>query len=600
MSFLRACIKSDRPIRAATVRERFSPGSTDRFLTGAARKSLFIHGLGKLSIRGSMVLVAAGVLLSPNEVRPCGGFCCQLVPIDPAGEQIIFRQDGNQVTAVVLIQYEGDAEDFSWVVPVPGIPELSIGSDLIFNPLELATRPQFNLEIIGEPCPRPVDCLICPQPNLGGTGADGEAPDDGVDILQSLSVGPFDVQIVTSDDPDALAQWLEDNDYDLSDRGRDLIVPYVEEDFNFVALRLRQDQGVGDIQPLIMRYESDIPCVPIRLTAVAALPDMGILVWLLGESRAVPLNYLHVTPNYTRLNWYAGPFNAYASYQGLITAAMNEAGGKGFATDYAGRDLDVSSGLPNPETFTNELVRLSMIEDDAQVIAEAAFGFGFPQDKVLEILRRELPLPEGNDEFIYQVPELLRDTFSTEQLSTARANLVVELNESVIEPLEETLAVFEGDLYMTRFYTTLSPEEMTVDPIFSFNPDLEDQGLERKATMEIECTLGGTRWSLTLGPGTGRDGERVIEGSGDPPGFFIPPPVIDQDSLFRSETVTTSGPPTLVTQKQFGTYQVNDGSGGGVLRLCGFGVGQCGAGTAGILLLTMLGLRLMRTRRPTG
>ena len=77
-----------------------------------------------------VVVLAAFALVSvrlPNmvdEARACGGFFCQAVPINQAAEQIIFRQNGDQVTAVVLIQYVGDAEDFSWVLPVPGVPSL--------------------------------------------------------------------------------------------------------------------------------------------------------------------------------------------------------------------------------------------------------------------------------------------------------------------------------------------------------------------------------------------------------------------------------------------------------------------------------------------
>ncbi len=195
--------------------------------------------------------------------------------------------------------------------------------------------------------------------------------------------------------------------------------------------------------------------MPIRLTAVAAQPDMGVIVWLLGDSRAVPLNYLHVTPNYTRLNWYAGTTNAYVSYQGLVTAAMDEAGGQGFATDYAGRDLDVISQLPGVERLGEELVRLSAIDDDAQRIAEAAGGFVLPQTKVLEILRRLLPLPEGNGEFVYQITELLLDLFTAEELAAAGSGLVTELNTAVIGPLTETLAIFDGAPYLSRLYTSL-------------------------------------------------------------------------------------------------------------------------------------------------
>jgi len=540
-----------------------------------------------------IVTIVTSLTMTDSAVA-CGGFFCQQVPINQAGEQIIFRRDGNQVTAVVLILYAGEAEDFSWVLPVPGIPELSTGSDLVFAPLEVASRPQFNLAVTGFPCPRSIglDGLA----STGSADSDDAAPGEpDVEILESLSVGPFAVQIVTSTNAQALAQWLADNDYDLTDRGRELIEPYVLDDMNFVAMKLRQDQAVGDIQPLILRYESDTPMIPIQLTAVAAESNMGVLVWILGESRAVPLNYLHVTPNYTRLNWYAGTNNAYASYQSLITAAMDEAGGQGFATDYAGSDLDFLSQLPTVESLSDELVRLSAIEDDAQFVAALAGGFVFSRTKVLEILGRNLPLADGEQEFVYQVPELLSASFTPEELAAARAAIVVELNETVIDPLRDTLNVLSGAPYMTRLYTTLSPEEMTLDPRFSFNPDLGDQQLERSARLDLSCTGSLTRWKVTLGAGTGRDGEHVIDGLGAPPGFFLAPPQIDQDSVWRTETVSTSGPPQVVTQKQFPVAQVTtDGTPGG-FPICGAGVAECGAGAAGALLL-LLGLRIVSAR----
>ncbi|MEK6675726.1 MAG: DUF2330 domain-containing protein [Planctomycetota bacterium] len=533
-------------------------------------------------------------LVPTDRVAACGGFFCQLVPIDQAGEQIIFRQDGMTVTAVVLIQYVGAAEGFSWVVPVPGIPELSTGSDLVFSPLELATRPQFILEVNGF-CED--EAANSPQfgsaPSVDNDNASPPA-DDGVTVLQTLVVGPFDAQIVSSDDPQALATWLIDNGYTLSDRGRELIAPYVAEGKNFIGLRLRKDQGVGDIRPIIMRYQSEVPEIPIRLTAVAAQPDMGVLVWLLGSARAAPLNYLHVTPNYTRLNWYQGTFNAYASYQDLITAAMDEAGGQGFATDYAGRDIDILAQLPTVDSFVSELVFVSSFDDDADFVEAVATSFVFPNDQVLEILHRFLPLRGSDGDFIYQISELISTTYTVQELAVARTNIVLAINDDIIGPLRETLDVFQGNLYLTRFYTTLSPEEMTLDPIFSFNPDLPDQRLDRNAKLDVRCGL----WSLTLGEGTGRDGELVIEGSGSAPGFFSQVPTIEQDAVFLTETVSMIGPPQTVTQKQFPIARINisNGTFEPVIPICGAG-SACGAGSSMAILLTMFGLRLVR-RRP--
>jgi hypothetical protein len=547
----------------------------------------------RLSTRLAMLGIAATAAFAPTaRVEACGGFFCQFVPVVQAGEQIIFHQRGGDVTAVVLIQYVGDAEDFSWVVPVPGRPSLDTGSAAVFTSLELATRPQFNLTTIGAPCPNAFDNdnALTSAPTEGdGTGG------GGVDVLESLAVGPYDVRIVTSDDADAMATWLETNGYDLTDRGRELIAPYVELGMNFVALRLQKDRGVGDIRPLIMRYQTEDPMVPIRLTAVAAQPDMGVLVWLLGDARAIPLNYLHVKPNYTRLNWFSGPFAAYASYQQLVTDAMNEAGGHGFATDYAGPDFDFAAALPSLDAYADELRRINGSTNSAPVVAEFAAGFVYPQEQVQEILRRALPLPEGTDESTYFDAAALSQLFPSAEIDEARVAIVTAINVEIIDPLVATLGVFEDDPYLTRLYTTLSPEEMTVDPCFAFNPDLDDQPLVREATMNVTCTGNTSRWTLTLGPGTDRDGEMVIEGIGAVPGLQAPAPAIDQLNVFVATEIGRTGKGILRTRNTFPTAIVTDGSTPGpVPTACGSGT-LCGAGAGMAILGAMVGL--LRFRR---
>ncbi|HEY3242651.1 MAG TPA: DUF2330 domain-containing protein, partial [Phycisphaerae bacterium] len=515
-----------------------------------------------------------------------------------AGEQIIFRQDGDMVTAVVLIQYVGNAADFSWVVPAPGIPEVTVGSDLVFAPLELATRPQFNLTRLGSQCVEPFGGIAgAPATGNANRSANAANANGGVQVLEQFAVGPYDIQIVASDDPQALVTWLDENNYALTDRGRELIATYVREECNFVAVKLQQDRGTGDIQPLIMRYQKQTPVIPIRLTAVAAQNDMGVLVWLLGNARAVPTNYLHVEVNYTLLNWYSSPSAAYASYQGLVTLAMNEAGGQGFATDYAGDDLDLTRSLPDPIRYRRELTRLSGLLDGAfygQLYADAVFG----RMKVLDILHRELPLPAGAGDFTYSSFDLLLQVFDAAMLSAARQRISADLVSDVIEPLERTLDVFNGMPYLTRLYTTLSADEMTLDPAFVFNPDLPGQALRREATLTLSCVDGQTHWQLTLGAGTGRDGETVIRGFGSPP---FSTPTINQPAVARSARTRSSGPPEYMTVNvpfavvTIGTPQSNSSP---VRRLCGLGWVEAALFSLLSLGVTSLAWRRRASRQP--
>lgn len=152
------------------------------------------------------VMVALALLVLPfHQASACGGFFCELVPIDQAGEEIIFDQRGNDITAMVRIRYEGDAENFSWVVPVPNLPEISLGADQTFDQLEGATRPQFILQRTGDVCAFP-EASTDGATNFPTSAADTAG---GVNIEQQLSVGPFDITIVSSDNPDELAHLAD-------------------------------------------------------------------------------------------------------------------------------------------------------------------------------------------------------------------------------------------------------------------------------------------------------------------------------------------------------------------------------------------------------
>ena len=544
----------------------------------------------------------------------CGGFFCEQAPIDQAAEQIVFRQEGGRITAMVRILYSGEAERFSWVVPVPDTPELALGADASFPELELATRPQFLLERRGEACEV--------QTDTAGAGAVSDAAaegdDGGVTIEAEEAVGPFDTTVLSSENPDELATWLVDNGYDLSDRGRELIAPYVEAGMKFVAVKLRNGQAVDTIQPLVMEYTAERPMIPIRLTAVAAEEDMGVLVWVVGDARAVPENYLHVVPNYARLNWYAGPQNAYASYQDLITAAMDEVrddgrtgDGQGFATDFAGRiDAGLLDGLApsrdRQRQLAAEFSALDATDEDAAYVAAAVAGafdegrdFGLSDPTVrLAVLREVLPPPEGANDSLYFDVQALRTNFTAEALGSARTALADAIRERELEPLGTTLGLLPEGAYMTRLYTTLSPEEMTADPTFGYNPDMPDQGLARRATLETSCEGGRPAWTLTLGEGTGREGERVITAE-QPVPFAAPAQATALPAAFLQARTSAGAMPDVLVREDAALDIGADGTVGASNDAdASDGDGFLGpAGPAALALLSLVALRRRLTRR---
>lgn len=510
------------------------------------------------------VFILCQLMAAGSVAQACGGFFCKLIPVEQAAEQIVFRQDGDLTTLMIQIQYSGAADDFGWVIPVPATPTIEIGSNTLFTDLEIVTRPVFNLETTDNSCVAPA-----PQEPLPASAViAADAPDPGdVDILveQSLQLGPYNAQIINSDNGESLNSWLVENGYTVSGDATQLIDAYVQEGMKFVGLKLRNDRDAGSIVPIILKYRSEQPVIPIRLTRVASTDDLGVTVWLVGDARAVPQNYLHVVPNYTRLNWFAGSRSAYASYQELITEAMNEAGGQGFATDFAGIIEDLADQLISPTQFEDRLRDLQELPNaDYLSLIQENFFDAVVRDTILALL----PLPDGQTESIFFSAQALELTYTAEQLQTARREVDRIIREEIIQPLRNSRELIDENRYLTRLYTTLSADEMTLDPAFVFNPDMPAQPLERSAMLQASCIDQTTQWSLTLGDGTGRAGELVVQGAGSLPAASL---TLAQQASWKLETTFASGLPVTNTERDFplvgidiDVQQPGSGGGGGV------------------------------------
>src|SRR6185436_16270919 len=68
-----------------------------------------------------------------------------------------------------------------------------------------------------------------------------------------------------------------------------------------------------------------------------------------------------------------------------------------------------------------------------------------------------------------------------------------ELYELVIKPVMETDDLLKSRPYLTRLYTTMSADEMTMDPLFDFNSDLPDVSNQHVATRYVRCD-GNPTW----------------------------------------------------------------------------------------------------------
>src|SRR5262249_46994545 len=245
------------------------------------------------------------------------------------------------------------------------------------------------------------------------------------------------------------------NGYYLSPAGSALIDPYVQEQNYFVALKLHAGRTVSDIQPIVLRFAGGEPCVPLRLTAVAALNDMEVTAFLLGNARAVPTNFYEVRPDLARIDWVQNG----ANYKQVISAAANEASGNAFVTEYAGPSSIMSNSLYYPGQFNLAVLRATT--DPAQYLQQLLIQ-NFPRTgQLLTIFRRWIPEPQAlvnmglPDVQFYNCLDCYRSYWQGQAFDAA--GMTSDLDMLIVQPLQHAQTLFDSYPYLTRLYTRISP-----------------------------------------------------------------------------------------------------------------------------------------------
>jgi hypothetical protein len=163
-------------------------------------------------------------------------------------------------------------------VPVPSVPEVDVAEMSTFDELSNLTAPIFFPPLMP-------DCAPIPVPSMALADSAGGAANESVEVLASGTAGPYAYDVVTSPDPNALILWLRDTSYRITEQMEPLVHVYTDEGMVFLAMKLQPEEVVQDIQPIKMTYESTQPMIPLRLTAVAANPNMTVLTWIFADSQ---------------------------------------------------------------------------------------------------------------------------------------------------------------------------------------------------------------------------------------------------------------------------------------------------------------------------
>ena len=238
-------------------------------------------------------LVAAGSLVS---FAGSGGAVCVPFPCDGcwvsnSGQLnlVVVDRAGGTVSLVPNIRFQGESPVIALVVPTPAVPTLSEVPSRIWTEASALTAPASRrLTNDGFGCGTSDVAVIAPA----------EADDGGVIVLSEQTVGGFVATILTSDDPNALVDWLEAEGFPVSPSDAQRFAPYIADSWFFTAMKSDPDllmpQGGwnANVNPVEFRWSGSRFEVPLELLEINRASFLPMTFFVIDDHRSQLVDFV--------------------------------------------------------------------------------------------------------------------------------------------------------------------------------------------------------------------------------------------------------------------------------------------------------------------
>ena len=199
-------------------------------------------------------------------------------------QKALILYENNREDLILSVKYEGNADEFAWVIPVPNYPDIDVSDPELF--WELSDLTLVHLRVRGG----------------GGFGCIAHfAAVPPVEVLERTVVGPYDVAILSAQDPTALVDWLNSNGYSFPEESEKILNDYITKEWYFVATRINTGEeatglAAGTIEPLKLSFESDEIIYPLRITSLSSKAS-EVLLYVFADQKVVPREYQFLSLN---------------------------------------------------------------------------------------------------------------------------------------------------------------------------------------------------------------------------------------------------------------------------------------------------------------
>jgi len=335
----------------------------------------------------SFALAASATVLAPRDAAACGG-CFHGEPSTPkpgttqspsvvTDHRMAIALSPTMTTLWDQIEYAGDPEEFAWVLPVRGAVVVGLGNDDFLTALDSQTQLEINAPRRRCSTPRNNGCG---GSGTAGCGSADEATEDidigyqedaGIFVTGRSVVGPYATVQVHGSDEGAIVGWLRAHKYAVPKDIEPILAKYVDEGFDFVAVRLRPTAGVRAMVPIRVSWKGASAALPLRMVRAGVGAKVGLKLFVIGDGRWKTKNFPTFSVDPSGLSW---DFNNQRSDYVTVRDSMAGAfGGRAFALE-SSLDL-LRSSLPSvrPMPFPEEDAGEPMVDSGADTaVADSA------------------------------------------------------------------------------------------------------------------------------------------------------------------------------------------------------------------------------------
>jgi hypothetical protein len=309
------------------------------------------------------------LLLGLGWTQPAAAFCGFYVASADSklyanATMVVLMRDGTRTVLSMQNNYQGPAEAFALVIPVPSVLKKEQVKTLpreIFEHVDALGAPRLVEYSEADPCAPQYKREMWSVSGSMVARMSKASPRPSVKVEARFEVGEYDVVILSASDSSGLERWLLANHYRIPSGSAPVLAPYVAAGTKFFVAkvdpkRVTFKDGQALLSPLRFYYDTPEFSLPVRLGLLNSHGQQDLIVNVLAADRYELANYPNVSvpTNLIVRDSVRGDFAGF--YEALFSRMLEQQRGA-IVTEYAW-DSGSCDPCPSPPLSSSELATL--------------------------------------------------------------------------------------------------------------------------------------------------------------------------------------------------------------------------------------------------